>query len=41
MIDVINIDTSGILALEEIHKKLFSYGIEVRHQFNFIYLFIF
>lgn len=25
-----NVDTSGILALEEIHKK-FSYGIEVRH----------
>lgn len=39
MIDVINVDTSGILALEEIHKKLFSYGIEVRHQFKFFFFF--
>lgn len=29
MLDVMNVDTSGILALEEIHKKLCSYGIQV------------
>ncbi|VVA13755.1 PREDICTED: sulfate [Prunus dulcis] len=29
MSNVINVDTSGILALEEIHKKLFSHGIEL------------
>lgn len=32
MTDVMNVDTSGILALEEIHKKLLSHGIEVRHR---------
>ncbi|KAL6142320.1 hypothetical protein ACLB2K_060603 [Fragaria x ananassa] len=29
MSNVMNVDTSGILALEEIHKKLLSHGIEL------------
>lgn len=28
--NVMNIDTSGILALEELHKNLVSHGMEVR-----------
>jgi len=28
--DLMNVDTSGILALEELHKRLLSRGVEVR-----------
>jgi sulfate transporter 2, low-affinity len=28
--DVVNIDTSGLTTLEEIHKELVSLGIQVR-----------
>ena len=30
LIDLMNVDTSGILALEELHKRLHSRGVEVR-----------
>ena len=31
MTDMMNIDTSGIVALQELHKELVSHGIEVRN----------
>ncbi|XP_029125074.1 low affinity sulfate transporter 3-like [Cajanus cajan] len=30
MTNLMNVDTSGILALEELHKRLLSRGVEVR-----------
>lgn len=29
LIDLMNVDTSGILALEELHKRLLSRGVQV------------
>jgi low affinity sulfate transporter 2 len=35
-IDLMNVDTSGILALEELHKRLLSRGVEVSLPWLFI-----
>lgn len=36
LIDLMNVDTSGIIVLEELHKRLLSRGIKVSFVNNFI-----